>query len=59
MSIVKTFLEPDTNNGIRCLNVNGEVWFKGKDVAKMLDYANTKQAIAQHVDDEDKVKLTK
>lgn len=33
---------------------NGKVLFCGADVAKALGYANTKDAIATHVDDEDK-----
>jgi anti-repressor protein len=32
-----------------------EPWFVGKDVAKILGYANTKDALLKHVDDEDKL----
>ncbi len=39
---------------IRTLNIDGEPWFVGKDVAEILGYAKARNAIATHVDDEDK-----
>lgn len=39
---------------IRTMEINGEPWFVGKDVALALGYANTRKAIANHVDEEDK-----
>ena len=36
--------------------VNGEPWFKGKDVAIILGYKNTKEAIT-NIDNDDKIKL--
>ena len=39
---------------IRAIEKDGELWFVGKDVAVALGYANTRKAIADHVDDEDK-----
>lgn len=39
---------------IRTLTIHGEPWFVGKDVAEILGYSNTRDAIARHVDDEDK-----
>lgn len=33
---------------------SGEPWFVGKDVASVLGYAKTRNAIANHVDDDDK-----
>lgn len=39
---------------IRTLSINNEPWFVGKDVAEILGYSNTRDAIAKHVDDEDK-----
>lgn len=39
---------------IRTIEQNEETWFIGKDVAEALGYANTRDAIANHVDDEDK-----
>ena len=32
-----------------------KVWFKGKDVVKILGYSDTKQAIKKRVDNEDKL----
>ena len=32
------------------------IWFQGKDVAKILGYSDTDQAIRKHVDEEDKYK---
>ena len=39
---------------VRTLVVNDEPWFVGKDVAEALGYKNTKDALAKHVDSEDK-----
>ena len=39
---------------IRTLMMDGQPYFVGKDVAKILGYSNTKDAIAVHVDGEDK-----
>ncbi|MCM1062664.1 MAG: phage antirepressor KilAC domain-containing protein [Eubacterium sp.] len=39
---------------VRTLVIDGEPWFVGKDVAEVLMYRNTKDAIATHVDSEDK-----
>lgn len=39
---------------IRTLNIDGEPWFVGKDIAEVLGYAKARNAIATHVDEEDK-----
>lgn len=39
---------------VRTLEVNGEPYFVGKDVAEILGYAKPENAIATHVDNEDK-----
>lgn len=39
---------------VRTLEVNGEPYFVGKDVAEILGYAKPENAISTHVDDEDK-----
>ncbi len=39
---------------IRTIFINGEIYFVGKDVAVALGYSNTKDALARHVDAEDK-----
>lgn len=40
---------------IRSLMIKGEPWFVGKDVAEILGYTNASKALADHVDDEDKL----
>lgn len=39
---------------IRTVTINGEPWFVGKDIATVLGYKNTRQAISTNVDPEDK-----
>ena len=39
---------------IRALTINGEPWFVGKDIAAILGYSNHRDALAKHVDSEDK-----
>lgn len=39
---------------LRTVEISGEPWFVGKDVAEALGYSNTKDAIATHVASEDK-----
>lgn len=39
---------------IRMLEIQGEPWFIGRDVADILGYKNTRDALAKHVDTEDK-----
>lgn len=40
---------------VRTINVDSDVWFVGKDVAEILGYSNTRKALTDHVDDEDKL----
>lgn len=42
------------SNEIRTVVVNEEPYFVGKDVAKVLGYKNTREALKYHVDNEDK-----
>ena len=42
------------NSEIRTVTIDNEPWFVGKDVAAVLGYSNTRDALAKHVDDEDK-----
>lgn len=44
---------------VRSLMVNGEPFFVGKDVAEILGYGNTRDVLAAHVDEEDKVVIQK
>ena len=40
---------------IRTCQVNNQIMFVGKDVAKALGYTNTPKAIRDHIDDDDKL----
>lgn len=42
---------------IRTLEIDGEPYFVGKDVAEILGYANASKAVLAHVDEEDKTFL--
>ena len=42
------------NLPVRTVLVNDEPWFVGKDVADILGYSNSRKALSDHVDDEDK-----
>ena len=53
MSELQIFENPEFGS-IRTVEVDGEPWLVGKDVAAALGYSNTKDALARHVDDEDK-----
>lgn len=54
MDKLETFLNPNFG-AIRTVTKNGEPWFVGKDVAEVLGYANPSKALADHVDEEDKL----
>ena len=40
---------------IRTVVINAEPWFVGKDIAEVLGYSNSRKAVLDHVDDEDKM----
>ena len=40
---------------LRIVDMNGEPWMVGKDVAQALGYSNPRKALADHVDQEDKI----
>ena len=42
------------DNNVRTIEMDGEMWFVAKDVAQILGYAKPENAVATHVDDEDK-----
>lgn len=46
--------EHDQFGTVRAVEIDGEPWLVGKDVATALGYSNTKDALATHVDAEDK-----
>ncbi len=43
------------DNVVRTVSIEGEPWFVGKDVAVVLGYSNTRKAVQDHVDSEDKM----
>ena len=49
-----TVFENPEFGAIRTVTIDGEPWLVGKDVAQALGYSDTKSALADHVDDEDK-----
>lgn len=53
MSDIKIFENPEFGS-IRTVEINKEPWFVGKDVAEILGYSNPRDALARHVDEEDK-----
>lgn len=53
MNEIQIFKNEDIG-AIRTIDINGEPWFIGKDVTDILGYANSRKAIGDHVDDEDK-----
>lgn len=53
MNELQIFSNPEFGE-VRAIEVNGESWFVGKDVAETLGYGNSRKALSDHVDDEDK-----
>ncbi|MBU5447958.1 BRO-N domain-containing protein [Blautia sp. MSJ-36] len=47
------FNHPEFGN-LRCIEIDGEPWFVGKDVATALGYKNPRQGIVTNVDETDK-----
>lgn len=56
MSKLMTFNNPEFGE-IRTVEVNGEPWFVGKDVAQALGYSDPSSAVSKNVDSEDKTTL--
>lgn len=40
---------------IRTVEINGEPWFVGKDIAQALQYSDTRKAVVMHVDEDDRI----
>lgn len=53
MNDIQIFDNPEFGK-IRTVRKNNEPWFVGKDIAEALGYKNTKDALINHVDEEDK-----
>lgn len=58
MTDVIAFNSPEFGT-IRTLSIDNEPWFVGKDVAEILGYGNTRDALAVHVDEEDRSVIQK
>lgn len=54
MTELKIFENPEFGT-VRTVTINGEPWLVGKDVAEALGYSNTRKALEDHVDAEDKM----
>lgn len=53
MNEIQIFNNKEFGN-IRTVNIDGEPWFVGKDVAEALGYSNSRKALADHVHYDDK-----
>lgn len=53
-----TLFENPEFGKVRILMIDGESWFIGKDIAEILGYSNTRKALLDHVDVEDKNTVT-
>ena len=54
VTVFKNLVHPEFGE-LRTVEIDGEPWFVGKDVAAALGYNNTSKAIITHVADEDKI----
>ena len=54
MNELKIFENPDLGK-VRTMEIDGEPYFVGKDVAEILGYSDTNKAISMHVDEDDKL----
>ena len=53
MNELQIFSNPEFDQ-VRTVEIEGEPWLVGKDVAEALGYTNPRKALADHVDEEDK-----
>lgn len=53
MNNLQIFSNSEFGN-IRTVTIDGEPWFVGKDIAEALGYSNSRKALIDHVDNEDK-----
>ena len=54
MNELQIFNNPDFGQ-VRVVNINGEAWLVGKDVAEVLGYENQNRDIVRHVDEDDRM----
>ena len=53
MNEIKIFNNPEFGD-VRIIMIENEPWWIGRDIARALSYAKPENAVASHVDDEDK-----
>ena len=53
MNNMQIFQNPEFGE-LRIFEIDNEPWFVGKDVAERLGYSNSRKALVDHVDEEDK-----
>lgn len=53
MTVFKNLVHPEFGE-LRTVEIDGEPWFVGKDIAAALGYTNSRDAIATHVFADDK-----
>lgn len=58
MNELKVFTNKELGE-IRVLEIKNEPWFAGKEIAKILGYSNSSDALKKHVDEEDKQVIQK
>ena len=54
---VQLFVNKDLELEVRAVEIDGEGWLVGKDVAEALGYSNPSDALRTHVDEEDKKQI--
>lgn len=54
-SKIQLFTNEELDMKVRVVEINGEPWLVGKDVAEVLGYANPSKAVLNHIDPEDKI----
>jgi len=52
MTQIQTFHHTDLGFKVQCVCIDGEPWFRGEDVATILGYTNTAEAIDGFDDDD-------
>ena len=54
---VQLFVNKELELEVRAVEIDGEGWLVGKDIAEALGYSNSSDALKTHVDEEDKKKI--
>lgn len=56
VTVFKNLVHPEFGE-LRTVEIDGEPWFVGKDVATALGYSNTRDSLSRHIDNEDKTSV--